>query len=195
MKTSCRKNNSNLSSGISSWEEDSGSQNWDGIWQTKKSSQGGRIAASLVNYRQHNAVEGGKVGDRVGLIAPTMQNSELLALQWPSAPTSSSVLCDHILTQTVEGTVFIRLCLRPCPFHRRSIVDNTFFIGLQVYASHPYWRTVLNALLLRNNGSWPAALMSTFYQTFLKQEQDQFCESAQYHFIPFWTMQKTPNMQ
>ena len=109
-----------------------------------------------------------------------MQNSELLAQQGPSAatttlastaPTSSSVLCDRILTQTqVEGTVFIRLCLRPCPFHRRSIVDNALFIGLHVYASHPYWSSVLNALLLRNNGSWPAALMSTFYRTFLKQE-------------------------
>ena len=85
-----------------------GSQSWDGISQTKESSQGGRIAASLANYRQHNALEGGKVGDRVGLIAPTMQNSELLAQQGPSAttttlastaPTSSSVLCDHILTQ------------------------------------------------------------------------------------------------
>ena len=41
--------------------------------------KGGRIAASVVNYRQDNAPVEGEVGERVALIAETMQNSELLA--------------------------------------------------------------------------------------------------------------------
>ena len=77
----------------------------------------------MVNYRQDNAPVEGEVGERVALIAETMQNSELLARRSALATIPTTLTCS-VFTHSVS--------LLTCPFNRHTVLDNVcpdLFIG------------------------------------------------------------------
>ena len=128
---------------------------------------GGRIAASVVNYRQDNA----QVGRRRSGFNCNVDNAE----QWvvsstlghgaPSCTTfSAAVQARSYSRRTLKAAVFIRVSLLPCPSNRHRILDNAspaLFIG-----SPSIHQQLCSS---RNNRATLPAFMSTDNSPFFEQ--------------------------
>ena len=132
----------------------------------RESRLGGRIAASVVNYRQDNAGVGRRRSRRTHGFncSSTMQNSELLARRSAMAtiPTARASYTAVYIILALDGqrrclaTVFIRVSLLPCPSNRHGILDNA---SPALFKGSPSIHQQLCSQ--RNNGATLPAFMST----------------------------------